>query len=204
MHRSFKRRWSTKRPKKVIHIYTEGKKTEVNYFNAIGDDLIRNKGARIQVKGLGLPPYTLIEEILREMNGISRDEDTKEDEWWVVFDKDDHPRFDEAIDLAHKNNIRVAYSIERFELWFMLHFELVESSMPKTIMEKRLSKHLGKAYEKGDKSLYTDLKTKEKNAIANAKRLETRHSEAGTKCPSKRCPSTTVHVLVEHLRGLKG
>ena len=41
----------------------------------------------------------------------------------MVFDKDDYPDFDEAIELAKKNGFEVAYSNQAFELWFLLHFK---------------------------------------------------------------------------------
>jgi hypothetical protein len=43
------------------------------------------------------------------------------DEIWCVFDRDEHPFVDEAIELATRNGIGVAFSNPCFELWFVLH-----------------------------------------------------------------------------------
>ncbi len=47
------------------------------------------------------------------------------DQVWCVFDRDDHGvgNFNAAIEIARKNNINVAYSIQAFEYWLILHFE---------------------------------------------------------------------------------
>ena len=48
----------------------------------------------------------------------------KIDQYWVVFDKDEtaDQQFAQAIELAEKNDIRVAWSNQAFECWIILHF----------------------------------------------------------------------------------
>ena len=43
------------------------------------------------------------------------------DQVWAVFDRDDHPRFQEAVNLCEEHGIRVARSNPCFELWLILH-----------------------------------------------------------------------------------
>lgn len=44
---------------------------------------------------------------------------------WVVFDKDDHKKIDEAFNLAYNssNSIRITFSNICFEYWILLHFD---------------------------------------------------------------------------------
>ena len=45
------------------------------------------------------------------------------DQIWCVFDRDEHPNFASAIELARRHDIRLAVSNPCIELWFLLHFE---------------------------------------------------------------------------------
>lgn len=43
------------------------------------------------------------------------------DQVWAVFDRDEHPRFNEAVAYCESNGIGVARSDPCFELWLILH-----------------------------------------------------------------------------------
>ncbi|HVB67576.1 MAG TPA: RloB family protein, partial [Acetobacteraceae bacterium] len=43
------------------------------------------------------------------------------DKIWAVFDRDQHLRYEEAIDLCRRHNVDVARSNPCFELWLILH-----------------------------------------------------------------------------------
>lgn len=45
------------------------------------------------------------------------------DQIWCVFDRDEHPNFDDAVSLADVHDIKLAISNPCIELWFVLHFE---------------------------------------------------------------------------------
>lgn len=45
------------------------------------------------------------------------------DQYWCMFDVDEHPKIHEALELAHANDIGVALSSPCLELWFLIHFE---------------------------------------------------------------------------------
>mgnify|MGYP002344515796 CR=1 FL=1 len=131
------------------------------------------------------------------------------DECWVVFDKDDFKEhFDNAISSAVANNLKVAYSNESFELWYLLHFSYFQSSVKRDIYIKKLTELLRDLlkdrlvkYEKASQIMYSLVKDKEKDAIRNAKKLLSLHD--GAKAYSKKDPSTSVHLLVESLNKLK-
>ena len=62
------------------------------------------------------------------------------DECWVVFDKDDFNQgFDNAINKALKKKLKVAYSNESFELWFLLHFDFMDSAVGRKDYNKRIT-----------------------------------------------------------------
>lgn len=53
--------------------------------------------------------------------GRKRDSFEEHDQIWAVFDKDDHPRFDEAVRLCEEKRVGVARSNPCFEVWLILH-----------------------------------------------------------------------------------
>ena len=72
------------------------------------------------------------------------------DQCWVVFDKDDFPDrdFNRAIGMAEAGGMRVAYSNQAFEYWFLLHYNLVQGPMHRNQYETKLSGLLGFSYNK--------------------------------------------------------
>ena len=191
----FKRKSNTRHPKKVIRIYTEGKQTEPNYFNSMKNEL-RLSQINIQTHKVGDHTLSLVNRVIRE-----KSREDGETEWWIVFDRDNHDNFDNSIQKAESQGIHVAYSNESFELWFILHFKLLDRSIGRDKFQSELSKLLGKKYEKNI-DVYTLIKDREGTAIDNAKRLDKKHDKMGVKSPIKRDPSTTVYKLVERLRAL--
>ncbi|MGM9792389.1 MAG: RloB family protein [Candidatus Cryptobacteroides sp.] len=102
----------------------------------------------------------------------------------------------EAISFAEENGFNVAYSNQSFELWFILHFNLLVNPIERSKYVKQLSKYLGIPYTKQSgfaKRMYEMLKPLENKAIENAHILIDRHIELK---PSEANPSTTVHKLV--------
>ena len=122
------------------------------------------------------------------------------DEAWVVFDRDANPlnkqdkfHFNQALSLAEKNTIFVAYSNDAFELWYLLHYQDLQTRTHRDQLIKLLSKHLGKKYEKpGD--IYKGIKGLRPKALKRAANLLISKNS-----PESANPSTTVHHLVERL-----
>ncbi len=122
---------------------------------------------------------------------------------WCVFDKDDFPNhnFDNAIQRAKSNDLKLAYSNEAFEIWFLLHFEFYNNPIPRQDYKEKLTNKLGKEYLKNDIMLYKDLENKQEKAIKNAKQLfELQLLELHKgKSHAALNPVTTVFLLVEEL-----
>jgi len=118
---------------------------------------------------------------------------------WCVFDRDSFPaeRFNAALDLARRYGIRVAYSNEAFELWYLLHFHYHNSATSRQNYGEMLTARLGRPYKKNDPHLYEELIDLQPNAIRNAQKLLDYYSPAHN--PERDNPSTTVHLLVQEL-----
>ena len=210
----FTRKRDIREPYKTIYIFTEGEKTEVNYFNSKKEEIssdIRRKNIEIVVKGTGYNTKTIVDYAIDFVNSqrININPLESNDECWVVFDKDDFKEhFDNAIIRAMANNLKVAYSNESFELWYLLHFSYFQSSVKRDIYVEKLTNLLRDLlkdklvkYEKASQIMYELVKNKEKDAIRNAKKLLLLHKNKGAY--SKKDPSTSVYLLVESLNKLK-
>jgi hypothetical protein len=120
---TLKRRLASREPKRQFIIFSEGRNTEPAYFHALAiayrDTLIH---LEIQ-RGVGVP-YTIAEraaERARQVRRSHRNSYEEHDEIWAVFDRDTHPRIDDAVALCVRNRVGVARSNPCFELWLILH-----------------------------------------------------------------------------------
>ncbi|MCX6807578.1 MAG: RloB family protein [Patescibacteria group bacterium] len=206
----FKRKYNTRKQYKFVYIFTEGTKTEVNYFMDKKREIegkIRRKNIKIEVGGTGYNTTSLVDFVINYIE--KNDVDAKYDDCWVVFDKDSFDRtFNMAIKRATDKKLKVAYSNESFELWYLLHFNFLTSAIARSDYISRLTnglkKHTGNKkikYHKEATYMYSLIKTMEGSAIKNAKKLLKIHENE--KSFSKKNPSTTVHLLIESLNKLK-
>lgn len=189
--RDYERDVANRSPEKTILIVCEGSKTEPNYFRSFPV-----LSASVEIHGTGRNTLSLVhyaEEI--------RDNRSEEfDEVWLVFDKDSFPavNFNNAIAFCqahYDKGFRVAYSNEAFELWYLLHYQLIEKPISRFDYEMILTKWMKKRYKKNDPNLYNKLLSRQPKAIENAKALYAKRSHS----PAKDNPSTTVFQLVEEL-----
>lgn len=126
---------------------------------------------------------------------------------WCVFDKDSFTdeQFNNAIQKAEDNGIKVAWSNESIELWFILHFEFLNTGITRDDYEKKLDEYFKKyninngKYGKSQRNIYGMLKKygNQKLAIKRAEKLLNDNTET----PSKTKPATTVYKLVNELEG---
>jgi hypothetical protein len=171
----------------AILIICEGEKTEPEYFKSF-----RITTREVEIVGLGKDPKTIVE------YANQRKKDGDYDQVWCVFDKDDMKkgRFDTAMKKANAHDIKIAYSNEAFELWYLLHFEYLDSAITRKQYIKKLDKLLGVKYRKNDPDMYEKLLDKQDQAIKRSKKLLKQYPDNN---PFKNNPSTTVHQLVSVL-----
>jgi hypothetical protein len=178
---------NTRDIKQRFLIVCEGEKTEPNYFRSF-----RVSKLVIHAKGFGENPSKIVERAIEESK-----RDTY-DQIWCVFDRDSWTTddFNSAIAAAQQLKFNVAYSNEAFELWYILHFEFLNTGISRKDYNKRLTTLLGRPYEKKSGDMYDELFSKQTTAIANAEKLFRQYNRPD---PANDNPSTTVHLLVQQL-----
>ena len=179
-----------------ILIVCEGAKTEPLYFRGFP----QSKVVSVTVKGDGMNTDSLVESAAKR----KRDEEHRGNpynEVWCVFDRDSFSadKFNRAFAIAKKLEIRIAYSNQAFELWYLLHFDFHTASIERRRYAKLLDSKLGFKYRKNDPSMYGALLQHQTVAIRNAENLLRHH---GNTRFYENDPSTTVHRLVIRLNQL--
>ncbi len=180
---------NTRKIRERFLIVCEGERTEPNYFECFR---VPKSVIDINVRGFGYNTVSLVEK------AIDLQSQESYDQVWCVFDRNSFPaqKFNEALSLAKRNSIKIAYSNEAFEIWYLLHFNYYKNAMHRSGYSDRLSKLLGKKYKKNQEDMYTLLEPKQSSAIQNAKKLLRQYTPPN---PERDNPSTTVHLLVEEL-----
>lgn len=179
-------------------IVCEGTKTEPTYFNYFKEK-IREKhrdSVAIEIHGKGMNTESLVAETVRLKNRANPDYS----QVWCVFDKDDFTdeQFNQACETAIANDIQVAYSVESFELWYLLHFEYMHSALQRSQYIKKLDVYLGN-YEKNDLNIHDKLFAaggSQERAMAFSVKLEEEKAELPY---AQKNPSTRIHYLVKEL-----
>lgn len=187
----YRRKTAFRELRQSFLIVCEGEKTEPNYFRKF-----RVPEIVVDVRGIGHNTLSLVKKAV-DMRERGRNEGTPYDQVWCVFDRNSFPAdsFNSALELAQRENIRVAYSNEAFELWYLLHFHYYHSATSRRDYVVKLGQLLGQ-YEKNSDSMYDRLLDRQTEAIRNAQRLLSRYDPVN---PVSDNPSTTVHLLVEEL-----
>lgn len=177
--------------KETFLIVCEGECTEPNYFKSF-------RLTSALIKGTGYNTLSLVEKTI-EIRDQEIDKGKQFDQVWSVFDRDDHSthNFNEAFNLAKRNNIKIAYSNEAFELWYLLHFNLLCTGISRKSYIIKLHKLLGHKYCKNSETIYDEIIDKQSDAIKNAKTLNKQYNPKLN--PEKAKPSTNVYKLVEQL-----
>jgi hypothetical protein len=186
----------TRKPRRIL-IVCEGEKTEPNYFKKFQAN--QEVYDSIEVHGTGYNTVSLINAAIRiKDEAIRRREPYIET--WCVFDRDEFSigSFENAIRLASSNQIKCAYSIEAFEIWYMLHYNFYDAALSRLQYKEKLSELLKKPYQKNDAGMYSELQRRQSRAMQNAKKLFYRQCSLPLKDQN---PVTTVFQLVERLIG---
>lgn len=137
-------------------------------------------------------------------------------EIWCVFDFDVKPDekatqpqdFNSAIQKAEDNGLKVAWSNDAFELWFVLHYQTLEANLsrhelydilkPIWKLDSFHNEAKVKEYCQGHYDRHNGINgSDQKLAIRRAKKL---HEDYGdSKDHASHAPCTTVYLLVEEL-----
>ena len=178
-------------------IVCEGEKTEPNYFRSFPI----STRPEITIVGAGCETIAVVNKAIELMT--ERAKTRAFDRVWCVFDRDPSrvnntaQRFNEALRLAKKEDIEVAYSNECFELWYLLHFHFYDTAVPRSDYYKKLTTLLKYDYAKNSDDMYAKLEDKQPQAIKHARKLLASYDPNHQ--PESDNPATTVHLLVEEL-----
>lgn len=194
----YRRRRPSKQPKPRVVVVTEGTVTEPSYLSLF-HRIHGSTSVVVEPVGLGKDPRSVVERAILERKDSTGDIDGERDTFWAVFDRDEHKRFKEAIDLAHGNDIPIAVSNPCFELWPILYYELLDRPLDRHQCQHRLAQ-LCPGYSLSSKRFEeTDvIRENHDQAVSRARNLTTRRCKEIAPLGN---PSTTVHELTEHMRG---
>lgn len=140
---SLRRKVELRAPKKKFVIFTEGRNTEPEYFEALRS-VLRGALVEIEIIGAAGVPKTIATKAadrskqLRSKKVLSSFEE--QDEIWAVFDRDEHPLIPEAMQQCSASKVEVAFSNPCFELWLILHFEDYDRPDHRSVIQKHLEK----------------------------------------------------------------
>ncbi|MBP9750093.1 MAG: RloB domain-containing protein [Candidatus Pacebacteria bacterium] len=164
----------------------------------------KSRGVSVKILPCGKSGSALIEQAVTRLAHEKRKPDTV----WLVFDKDNlGARFDAALREAETCGFRVAYSIECFEVWLLLHFLVPNESDERDCayraqqLEQEIRRVSGNAqytYDKTENLFQKLYAGRVVDAIRNAQLLEQRYGVEIAQ--GNRVPYTNVHVLIEDIR----
>ncbi len=191
-----------------ILIVTEGEKTEPNYFNEI-IRLYKLSSANVKVDGsCGPSPKTVVQYAIELAKEEERSKRIPFDKIYCVIDKDAHPCYKEAHEIARdtklKGELIIISSVPSFEFWLLLHFIFTTKSyqqQKKNSTGKQVLSDLKKYipdYNKGMSDIFSQLEDKLPTAIKNAIAVNKKAAEYQTDMPT-----TKVYKLVQKLTSLK-
>ncbi|MFK8162055.1 MAG: RloB family protein [Lewinella sp.] len=193
-----------RKPDEVFYLVGEGESTEKFYFESFSIP----GTLKVDYKSYTRSAQQLVEK------AVANSKDKNYSEVWVVFDLDYNPargdeqyaEFTKAIQYAIKHSIKVAYSIDSFEIWFRLHYENITTRIAREQLYDDLSRRWETDYEQYGKEeafarelaarLENDPDADRQEAITRAKNLHEKYKAL----PYREQPSmTTVYRLVHNL-----
>jgi hypothetical protein len=202
-----KRKAATRSARRYFFLFSEGEKTERDYFRAL-QSVLDPKEVKIEYNGpLGVPKTVATRAIeAAKEKGLAKGRRGKKlnsfeenDEVWAVFDRDEFECYDEAKQMCTGAGISYAYSDPCFEIWLNLHFGDHEAPCTRHDAQAK-SKELIEGYDPnsgktGDfDTLVARVEQAEERAERQRRNRKDENNEDGN-------PSTSVYELTRKLRG---
>lgn len=185
-------------------IVCEGAKTEPYYFEALIQNHISTV-REVTIEGEGRATVALVDRTLEIKQELERRNAMQFDRVWVVFDKDDFTDFNDAIEKARNLGFESAWTNEAFELWYLLHFEYLDTAISRTAYIKKLQEAFRNrmddksfVYKKSNPDIYHLLQTYGREDLAKRFANQLRSLYTGTDYASHN-PCTMVDKLVDEL-----
>jgi hypothetical protein len=156
----------------------------------------------VAIDGFHASPLQLVEEAAAkraaDLRAAKQGKGAAYDEYWCVFDVDEHPHLDQALELAGRSGISVALSNPCIELWFLLHFEDQWAEIHRHDAQRRSSVLLacGKA---PTPAALAELVSRYEDARRRAQALDKKHDGDGS--PPRSNPSSGTWQLIDQIKG---
>ena len=186
-------------------IVCEGEKTEPNYFKAFIERWSEVK--EIKVTGCGCSTCQMIIEAKKLREKLEHERQVSFDRVWLVFDKDDFKDFNKAIADAKKEGMNCAWSNQAFELWYVLHFQYLDTGVDRKQYIEMIEDKVRKAsksktfkYKKNDEGFYQILQEHGDEEQATKRAQKLRENMGKKKNYATHNPRTEVDLLVDELR----
>ena len=196
-----------------ILIVSEGRKTEPLYLNEIRTKYrLSTTNVQVQHSQYGTSPLQVVEyaeHLLKNGDENKYIEPHAFEQVFVVFDRDDHITYHQALskaaalngklrnDLKQPVSVQAIVSVPCFELWLLLHFEDILAPMHRDVVYQRLRQYLPN-YDKGQVGYYQQTCNYSSAAYQRAEQLaQLTNAHNGVE------PYTDMHRLVTLLTTLK-
>lgn len=185
--------------RRSILVFTEGKKTEPVYLTHW--HRLNRRRVVVTVDEFHGAPLQLVEAAARrraaDLRAAKRGRGEAHDEYWCMFDVDEHPHLAQALRLAESEQIRVAVTNPCVELWFLLHFQDQTADLHRHKAQSLSSDLLGCAKIPTTAAL-AKLTDRHEDARRRAQALDRKHDLDGS--PPRSNPSSSAWQLVDAIR----
>ncbi|MDE7243812.1 MAG: RloB family protein [Oscillospiraceae bacterium] len=181
-------------------IVTDTEETEKNYLYGLRDSLPKELQDRIVIK----VSTAKTEELVAACE--QADIDPQYRQCWIVFDRDRVVPFDKIIADAKSKDIKVGWSNPCIEIWFDAYFGKMPAVQDSVACCRTFAslfeKVTGQEYKKANQQIYAVLNQfgDEAAAIQTAESRLKGYLRDGETRPSRMCPGTTLHHLVDEIR----
>ncbi|MHB8318453.1 MAG: RloB family protein [Acidimicrobiales bacterium] len=185
--------------RRELLVFVEGRRTEEMYL--VDWHRRHRDEVSVSIDPFRGGPLQLVEHAVEaqwaEAYDAKRQRGRPHDQIWCVFDRDDHPNFVAAVDLAMRHDIRLAISNPCVELWFLLHFEDQNAFIDRRQAQDRAEAVLHCSKVLTPRALQA-LSNRYDEAKARAIKLDEKHEGDGSVPGSN--PSTRMWMIVDQLR----
>jgi hypothetical protein len=195
-----RRRTTSAGNRRSILVFTEGQRTEPVYLTHW--HRMYRENVIVTIDGYHASPMQLVEEAVAkrviDLRAAKRGQGAAYDEYWCVFDVDEHPHLDRALELAGTSGISVALSNPCIELWFLLHFEDQWDEIHRRDAQRRSTGLLAFGKVPTPAAL-EELAIRYEDARRRAQALDKKHDRDGS--PPRSNPSTGAWRLIDQISG---
>jgi hypothetical protein len=195
------RRDPQQKPRLQLLVFTEGQVTEVNYLTHLHREV--REFVTVTIDPYHGGPLQLVERAVdakkKDLKVERKGKGRARDGYWCLFDTDEHPNLDQALDLAAAHDIGVGLSNPCLELWFLLHYADQTAFLTRHEAQKTWAGICGEKGKAVGPKMVSELMERFDDARSRAEALDTKHKLDDS--PPASNPSSSVWRLVDRILG---